>query len=471
MRIALRQDFGALHRDVRGENLMFQIVFWSALLIVIICIYSKQRNEIKFTKNIVIGVTLPYEAHEHPKVKQILKDFKKKLDILCAILALLSIAGMLLPELSISMVCWSILLSAMLTLPSILFARTNKKLKLLKYEMGWKSATNSQIELKLSPIIAYTKPSFLAYIPPMLICLCLIFIQPKFWIAHISSLLIVLVCFISATFLYQKRSAIIDEDAELAKKLSCIRYKIWRYFWVLLAYESVIASISIYMTTFSAKISIWLFTATTILFSIILIALELKSRKLQEKFTDKCEKAQYSDDDDYWLGGILYYNPNDSHIIINNRVGTGSTLNLATKTGKIFFIINILIFISVIILIISVGIADRSAINLYLRNSTLYCENGATSYTISLDEIDEIELIKSMPKNLIRTNAIGGQHLLKGSFTGSGMSDLKIIADPTQTPYLKIKTKANRYYILGARNPKIVENLFTDLAALYMSNR
>ena len=60
---------------------MFGLLFWSSLWVVLLCEWLSQRNDSKFKKNIVLGATLPFEAHEDPQVQQILKQFKKKTDL------------------------------------------------------------------------------------------------------------------------------------------------------------------------------------------------------------------------------------------------------------------------------------------------------------------------------------------------------------------------------------------------------
>ena len=92
------------------------------------------------------------------------------------------------------------------------------------------------------------------------------------------------------------------------------------------------------------------------------------------------------------------------------------------------------------------------------------CENGSTRYEVSFGEIEQIELLNEMPDGMCRTNGLGGQHLFKGSFTGNGMSDLKIIADPTIPPYLKIKTTSGQYYLFGSHDPDSTEALFADIS-------
>ena len=39
------------------------------------------------------------------------------------------------------------------------------------------------------------------------------------------------------------------------------------------------------------------------------------------------------DDDDCWIDGIYYYNPNDSSKIVSSRFGYNMTYNIATKHG------------------------------------------------------------------------------------------------------------------------------------------
>nr|WP_303244089.1 DUF1648 domain-containing protein [uncultured Cellulosilyticum sp.] len=57
------------------------------------------------------------------------------------------------------------------------------------------------------------------------------------------------------------------------------------------------------------------------------------------------------DDDQYWLLGFLYNNPNDPAFFVEKRYGLGWTLNIGSTVGKIIGIITLLI------LIMSIGIS------------------------------------------------------------------------------------------------------------------
>lgn len=48
--------------------------------------------------------------------------------------------------------------------------------------------------------------------------------------------------------------------------------------------------------------------------------------------------ADSRDDDRYWLGGILYYNPDDPDWLVPKRYGLGRTLNLGHPIGKLIMV-------------------------------------------------------------------------------------------------------------------------------------
>lgn len=59
------------------------------------------------------------------------------------------------------------------------------------------------------------------------------------------------------------------------------------------------------------------------------------------------QSSVYSEDDDNWyLGAMIYYNPNDAATFVHKRVGVGTTINLGTNLGKFIFFILVVILIS-----------------------------------------------------------------------------------------------------------------------------
>ncbi|GLV57215.1 membrane protein [Dictyobacter sp. S3.2.2.5] len=74
----------------------------------------------------------------------------------------------------------------------------------------------------------------------------------------------------------------------------------------------------------------------------------LMSRASQSQHAQVNANKQFvaRDDDRYWIGGILYYNPEDPALWVEKRMGMGMTINFGNPTGKIItvaFIVIILI--------------------------------------------------------------------------------------------------------------------------------
>lgn len=56
-----------------------------------------------------------------------------------------------------------------------------------------------------------------------------------------------------------------------------------------------------------------------------------------QPFTDPV----FRDDDRYWYGGVLYYNPDDPDPVVPRRYGFGWTVNIGHPLGKLFIAIMI----------------------------------------------------------------------------------------------------------------------------------
>ena len=75
------------------------------------------------------------------------------------------------------------------------------------------------------------------------------------------------------------------------------------------------------------------------------LRLEMRMRKTQERLTASSGSGEYIDEDDKWLGGLIYYNPDDHNAIVNNRIGLNSTVNMASGLGKFMIVMTVLLLL------------------------------------------------------------------------------------------------------------------------------
>ena len=436
------------------------IILWSALWLVLLCQWLTQRNEAKFKKNIVLGATLPQEAREDPEVLKILEQYRKSLNRIFLILGIFNVAGALIPDMAVSLICWSGVLIVDLALPMAVFIRANGRLKALKRDRGWEK--KQTIRVDVSAMIEYPRPKIWGYLLAAALCAVPLVLQDGLRWAHLICVGIVILSWCFGAFCYRKKSETVDENRELTKELSRLRYGIWNRIWAASAWAAVGISCALWAMELSPVLGISLVILISLGFCGYGIFLEMQTRKIQETMTAESGTQWYADEDEFWIGGLFYYNPQDSHMLVNARTGAGSTFNLAATGGKIITALGAAILVGTAALMIALGLGDRSVIVLDVTENSVYCENGGTRYEVLLSNVESVELLDRMPEDLWRANGLGGQHLMKGSFLGDGLPDLRIIADPTQPPYLLIRTE-ERQYLFGTRDPSVTKEIYEKL--------
>ena len=107
-------------------------------VIPILCVML--RNETKPKKNIILGVTLPYDARESEAVLALCAQFRRNMNIAFVLLTLAGLAHFLIPYISVVTTYDMLWLIAGILVPFFVYARANRKLRRLKAEQGWSSA-------------------------------------------------------------------------------------------------------------------------------------------------------------------------------------------------------------------------------------------------------------------------------------------------------------------------------------------
>ena len=176
-------------------------------------------------------------------------------------------------------------------------------------------------------------------------------------------------------------------------------------------------------------------------------------------FLDKKIEARYhkemeitSDDDEYWILGMIYYNPNDKRLNVEKRVGVGGTINLAHPAGKVIGLILILSLVFTVMSVVWMGMVEATPIKLTAEDGKLICHQLRDEYVIPLEEIESIEYgddISSL--RVVRTSGVGMENLLKGNFSVDDINGCKLFLNPLGKEYIKIVTKSGtQYYVSGS---------------------
>ena len=418
-------------------------------------------NETKFKKNIVLGVTLPKEAHDDPEVVKELSAFKKKLLLVLFLLAVIGLV-LFIPGLSgYKMTVWMTWVDLIIFLPYIPYLRSRSKLLALKEERGWKKENQKvYVDLKAADTGNWLSP--LWFLPPAILSLLPLFFDqsggPIYLICSVSCALFAL----SYRFLYRNKSEMIDGNTELTIALSRIRRYNWAKVWILMAWLMACLALSMWITLNNPALGYILLSVSTLLFCVLAIRLEFRMRALQEKLTKDSGGPDYIDEDRHWLGGFVYYNPDDRKTIINSRIGLNSTINLATPIGKILTLISLILILAMPCIGFMLDRVNVLPIDITDKQEVLEVSLGSKHLSIDKDSIEEVILLQELPEQLVRRFGTATDKLLEGSFSAKDYGSLRLLADPTAAPFILIKNKDGNW-LINSRDPDMTLSIYQKI--------
>lgn len=324
----------------------FRLILWFSLAWLPILMFFYLRNETKFKKNIVVEVTLPYEARTDRDVKFILQRFKRTNLWINLFMFLVTIPFFFIKNTSLTLTAWMTWLLFALIVPVIPYVRTNVALK------------------------------------------------------------------------------------RLTRVLTQVRRHNWGTVWLVSAYSFAALSLIFALVKYRPLVQIITISIVTLVVIVLILRVEFKVRGVQEKITAESGKDWYVDDDDYWPGGIVYYNPNDNRLLINTRVGINSTINLAKRSGKMIAVLIALILLLMPLTGLFVNLWEKQPLSLELTENTLIAHRGSKKEKLNLSEISEIQLLDELPEHMTRNWGTASDQLMSGRYTASGLGSIQLNLDP-----------------------------------------
>ncbi len=426
-------------------------IVWLSMIWVPMILYIMLANETKFKKNIAVGVTLPFEGRRHPDVTARLAKFKRQELWVCMGLIAAAIPGILMEGTqSFTFFLWWIVL--VVVLPHIPYVLCNRDLKRIKAENGWNRTNPEQLTVDLSAVPRFRWLSPMAFLPALALSLLPLLWERDFAVMYLIDGAFVVLAWLGYRYLFRQKSEQVDDNSHLTQALTRIRQCQWGKMWLLCAYAMAALNVGVSLTKYNNTATIVLFLGFTAVLCGAAMYIEFRTRKLQETLTANSGTDFYVDDDDKWLGGIVYYNPNDNRLLINNRVGTNSSINLAKPAGKIMYALLAVLIVSMPLwgMFLSGGELTPKLTETELQVSE--------KYTIPLEDVTEVTLLTELPP-VTRVFGTGLPNYLEGTFTSPDYGKLKLCLDPTAPPFLLIETDTE-LYLVGTRDRQLTQDVY-----------
>ena len=447
------------------------IILLACFLPIAFIIYFVMRNETKPKKNLILGVTLPHDARSDPAVACVIRKFLIWQDIILALLLLLLIPQFFFEHESVVLTWYMTWIILAVILPWIPFAVCNRTLRALKRQNSWFSESTgiTLVDTKLAAApkkmlgVGVFIPTFLISLVPVAATILTMRGRDEFWpllAVYLSLALSVAAFYFIYRNIYQK-AEVVDGNTTVNAALTQVRRYNWAKCWLWTAYLTSLFTLILWLLKDNALFILGL----ALLYSAVLIAVvmraEFRIRKVQQKLSEESGKSVYTDDDDKWLFGLLYHNPNDNHFMVNRRTGLGTSMNLAKTSGKSFAGLVILVLLSMPFFGVWMMRVELTPVRLETVGTQIVATHTGTVYTIDPDSVTSAYLLDKLP-NGTRTMGTGMDTVMKGNFRFEGIGDCRLCLDPRVSPFI-VAVADGRTYILGSSDVHETRSVYTFL--------
>lgn len=452
-------------------------------LIIMIITYIPLVFIQKFSQRAVFyGVRIPISFEKKEDLIKEDKNYKRNLNICFLLTVLLSILIMI----KVSEEYWSIILIFSVFLfifeNSLCFYKTNKKVKTIKKRENWEDLLTDEnivvVDIKAKGR-NYEKLSKWYFAPPVLLFLLVFFIALRNWkeveiIGLITFLFTIIILFFSFLSISKSKQNLNGGNVEEIRVQSIKFRRIMSIFIIMFTYAIAILFTAINlgnMNLISTK-NEFIIATTMSIFSIILgFALIIYSYKvgqsgknisIEKSGQDKDTLIINREDDDNYIFGMIYYNPNDPAFFVEKRAGVGWTVNVARPMGKVAIALTALLIIGTIVM--TVYASTSMKVDLQIREQVITIK-GMYSENIDRKDIVELYFEKSLPPIAAKQNggAIGNKKV--GYFRTKDGEKVKLFIEDDKNSVIKIATKEKIIYINYEEKEK-TEALFNELKDL-----
>ena len=431
---------------------MNALIMWGVTLWVPVLLCVLNINEAKFKKNIAVGVTFPRAAREDAEVLGLLKGFEREQICLCLAVMALGALCMWLGWPELNFLAYFLWIDLVIVAQFVSYARWNGKLKRLKRARGWTVPAVRAASVTV-PAVPAKRPSLWWFAAAAVVGLAPAAFDRGLWYAYLLDAVMAFACYFGSRYLYRNRAEAVDENDAVTQALTRVRRRAWDRVWLLCAWMMTVVSVCIFLSTrlsgLGGTVACLLTVGLGLGVCAVAIILEFRVRRVQEKLTAASGDGFYVDEDDKWLWGQLYYDPNDSQVIGNNRTGVNSTVNLARPGGKVLMaFVLVLLFVAMPVMGVCFDSMGTGPEPLAVEDGALVAASWGKDYVLSLEDIESADVIDALPRNMVRTWGTGMDSLLKGRF-GTEWGNATLCLDPRSGPWLKVTMADGKLYLLG----------------------
>ncbi len=475
--------------------LLFRIIMVSCMLITFIAISATLRSANKPKKNMFMAVTLPYDVLETDFIKEIQNEYKSLCNKVYLLMLLTAIPCVfpfwIFKNITVYIFYLMIWCLGFAYYGIIPFKLMNRKVKAEKSKNGWFVGEKKVVYCDTkTTLLKNTMPiSDKYFLIPLLIGIIPLIISIKnfssdnivFLIVAILNLGLIILLFYITKLSNKAKLKTYSTDSDINFIINNAEKRmISIYFLINDIVESSIALI-IYLVLFEyidIEFLNIIIISTIIVSSVIglgFIYIKKKINNLDQELSSKNKDSEIIvDDDDYWIDGIYYYNPNDSSKMVSSRFGYNMTYNMATKHG--YFMtkkLDKIVLIGTLVFMIILMVPDEiSTTSISFKNNSpnISISSFPYSYELDYDDIESVTITNEPLSFRLKTNGIGTDTKCIGNFKSDKYGKCRVYFyyegedDTPQYIVAKLKNSKYNYLIYNTKDDKQTKEIYSKLA-------
>lgn len=474
--------------------MLFRIIMISCIFITFIAIYATLRSANKPKKNMFMAVTLPYDVLESDFIKEVQKEYKAMCNKVYLLMLLTAIPCIfpfwIFKNTTVYIFYLMVWCMGFAYYGIIPFKLMNRKVKAEKAKNGWFVGEKKVVycDTKTTLLKNSMPISNKYFLIPILIGIIPLILSIKnfsseniaFLIVAILNLGLIILLFYMDKVFNKNKLKTYSTDSEINFILNKTEKQMFSIYFLINAIVESLIVLVFYLALFEyidPKFLNVIVVSTLLLSSIValgFIYIKKKINDLDEELSSKNKDSEIIvDDDDYWIDGIYYYNPNDSSKMVSSRFGYSMTYNLATKHGyfmgkKLDKIVLIGTLILILVLMIPSEISN-SSISFSADSPNISISSFPYSYELDYKDIESIKLTNEPISFKIRTNGMATDTKCIGNFKSDKYGKCRVylyFKDEDDNPtYIVAKLKNSKfdYLIYNTKDEKNTKEIYSNL--------
>ena len=239
-----------------------------------------------------------------------------------------------------------------------------------------------------------------------------------------------------------------QEDREVLDYCSRFRKKLTALFWCLTAALLPFIFVPFFSVSLMAGF-VWMDAAMVAIFWFYgKEHAGMKALKQRRGWRTAADTSSIEDNDDFWIWGQFYCNPNDRRTLVPDRTGMNLSTNFAKSGVKVLYAICILLLLALPLLGVWTMKEEFSPLTVSLTEQAVVAEHNNTEYEVRLEDVIKAELLTELPKTWKQSGS-NMPNLYKGRFTVDGYGTCRVCLDPNAESFLLLRTENDIWLFSG----------------------